>query len=99
MAEATKRRGRKPKVATDTIIAAILSAPEGVVTAGELGITAKRAGDLVTQGVLAQRKSTRKVAGEDGKAGRGRPALLFSLSKKEKDRIRRAEKRAAKATA
>lgn len=95
MAEATKRRGRKPNVATEAIVATILASAEGVVTAGELGITAKRAGDLVTQGVLAQRKGTRKVAGENGSAGRGRPALLFSLSRREKDRAKRAAAKAA----
>ncbi len=94
-------RGRKPNVPTDTIISTVLASAEGVVTTADFGgkVTAKRLNDLADAGVLALRKATQPVAGEDGKNGRGRPRKVFSLSKKTKDRIRRQERKAAKASA
>lgn len=89
------RRGRKPNVPTDTIIQTILTSPEGVVTTGDLGVTAKRMNDLVTEGVLALRKATQKVTDDSGSAQRGRPRKLYALSRKTKDRAKRQAAKAA----
>lgn len=90
------RRGRKPNVATDVIVQAALSSDSGTVTTADFGgkVTAKRLNDLATEGVLVIRKSTQKVMDGD-KPGRGRPRNVFGLSRKSRERAKRAAAKAA----
>lgn len=91
------RRGRKPNVATDTIVNTILASESGTVTTADFsGVTAKRLNDLAGEGVLVIRKKTAPILNEDGTVSRGRPRILFGLSASAR---KRAKREAAKAAA
>ena len=92
-------RGRKPNVATDVIVQAILDSESGVVTTADFGgkVTAKRLLDLTNGGPLVLRKATQPIIDpETGKAGRGRPRKQFGLTPSAR---KRAKRLAAKASA
>ena len=90
------RRGRKPNVATDVIVQAILDSEDGVVTTADFeGVTAKRLNDLATEGVLVLRKKTQPILAEDGSVSRGRPRKQFGLSASARKRAKRAAAKAA----
>jgi predicted ArsR family transcriptional regulator len=89
------KRGRKPNVATDVIVQAALSSDSGTVTTADFGgkVTAKRLNDLATEGILVVRKATEKIMDGD-QPGRGRPRNVFGLSRKTRDRAKRAARKA-----
>lgn len=89
---------RKPNVATDVIVNSIFASEDKALTTRDLGATSVRLNSLVDAGLLVRRQSTQKVEGaEEGKAGRGRPRYLYGLSKKTRDRLNRAARKAATA--
>lgn len=82
-------RGRKPLVSSEQVIQTVASSESGRVTLKTLGVSPQRANALIEQGVLAVLKQTQKVTDAEGNAQRGRPAKVYTLSRRVKDRLRR----------